>query len=183
MIFQWFRPAPEAQIIARLYGAIVAQARNAVFYRDYQVPDSVNGRLELVLLHTVLTVRRFSQESAQRARGQAQFDHFCSETDAALREMGVGDLTVPKQMRKLGEAFYSRRSSLDEGLAGADPAPLAGMLERVLGEGEATRPDVARLAAYLRTAAQHLEGQPAEALASGDIQFPDPSAIATVATV
>jgi cytochrome b pre-mRNA-processing protein 3 len=177
MKFQWFRPSPEAGIVARLYGTIVAQARSAAFYRDYRVPDTVNGRLELVLLHTVLIVRRLAGEGRHRRLGQALFDHFCSETDAALREMGVGDLAVPRQMRKLGEAFYGRQASLDEALASPDAAMLRDLLQRALAEADVASMDVGRLAAYVGQAARELGRWPDDRLAAGEVAFPDPAAI------
>jgi cytochrome b pre-mRNA-processing protein 3 len=77
MIFRLFSPTPGEHIIASLYGTIVAQARTAAFYRVYGVPDTVNGRLEMIILHAVLFLRRLEQEApALRRLGQAVFDRF-----------------------------------------------------------------------------------------------------------
>ena len=110
MIFHLFRRTPRDPSIASLYGAIVAQARVRAFYQCYGVPDSVNGRFELIVLHAVLLVSRLAREAEPgRLIGQAVFDQFCDDMDANLREMGVGDLAVPRQMRGIGEAFYGRQ--------------------------------------------------------------------------
>src|ERR687895_537567 len=112
--------------IDALYGAIVAQARLPVFYSGYDVPDTVAGRLEMILIHAFLFSRRARNrtESMQRL-GQAVFDRFCDDMDANLREMGVGDLAVPKHMRRIGEAFYGRAIAYDAALAAAQDSALA----------------------------------------------------------
>src|ERR1700753_3128154 len=104
MILRLFRHTPRADTIASLYGTIVAQARAPAFYQSYGVPDTVNGRLEMIVLHTVLLLHRLNGEPEDtRELGQGVFDHFCRDMDENLREMGVGDLAVPKKMRKIGE--------------------------------------------------------------------------------
>src|SRR5512140_1695941 len=123
MIFGLFRHAPET--IARLYGTIVAQARAPAFYGRYAVPDTVNGRFEMIVLHLVLLLRRLEGEPvAVRRRGQGVFDLFCRDMDGSLREMGVGDLAVPRQMRRIGEAFYGRQAAYAAALAAGDTVPL-----------------------------------------------------------
>ena len=82
--------------IASVYGAIVAQGRSPGFYQSYGVPDTVGGRFEMLMLHGILVVRRFNGGAASlRQLGQEVFDKFCSDMDANLRELGVGDLAVP----------------------------------------------------------------------------------------
>src|SRR4051812_22915736 len=96
--FNHFRkpPAPPGTIEA-IYGMIVAQAREPVFYRTLGVPDTVEGRFDMVLLHLWLVLRRLRESEGGVALSQALFDHFCADMDANLRELGVGDLTVPKR--------------------------------------------------------------------------------------
>src|SRR5207244_1769191 len=91
MILRLFRRTPRNANMTLLYGAIVAQARSPVFYGRYGVPDTVNGRFEMVVLHTILVLRRLKEEPGLRGLGQALFDAFCADMDANLREMGVGD--------------------------------------------------------------------------------------------
>jgi hypothetical protein len=86
----------------------VAEARLPGFYRDYAVPDTVNGRFDLIVLHLALVLDRLAEEPALRTLGQGLFDRFWRDTDHNLREMGVDDLAVPRQMRGMGEAFYGR---------------------------------------------------------------------------
>src|ERR1700716_3674125 len=160
MMFHFFRRKPSNHSIASLYGTIVAQARAAPFYRNYGVPDTVNGRFELVVLHTVLVLRRLESEPAPvRRLGQALFDRFCRDMDGSLREMGVGDLAVAAQMRALGGAFYGRQAACGGAVAAPAREPLVAALARnVFGaktgtELGATAVGAARLATYVRAAA------------------------------
>src|SRR5258705_7464551 len=122
MIFNLFRRTPpEIDTIASLHGTIVAQARASAFYQDYGVPDTVSGRFEMVVLHAVLLLHRLNAAPEPvRALGQAVFDMFCSDMDANLRELGVGDLAVPRTMRRIGEAFYGRQQAYEAALDAPD---------------------------------------------------------------
>jgi cytochrome b pre-mRNA-processing protein 3 len=178
MILPRFRRRSQAGIIAALYGAVVAQARLATFYADYGVPDTVEGRFDLIVLHLVLLLRRLGQETDQRrGLGQDLFDEFCRDLDANLREMGVGDLAVPKRMQRFAEAFYGRQSAYGEALAAADPGDFEKSLSRNIyqsGEGG----DAVRLAAYARAVVAELDSQSDDALNRGDVAFPKPNAFA-----
>jgi cytochrome b pre-mRNA-processing protein 3 len=175
MMFHFFRRKSSNPSIASLYGTIVAQARAAAFYRNYGVPDTVSGRFEMVVLHTVLVLRRLESEPrAVRALGQGIFDRFCQDMDGSLREMGVGDLAVPDKMRKIGEAFYGRQAAYVAAIEASDPEPLIGALARnVLGAPE-TGLGAVRLASYVRAAAGRLSDQDGQALSRGEFAFPDP---------
>ena len=175
MIFPPFRRSPRQQIIASLYGTIVAQARAPAFYRVYGVPDTVNGRLEMVILHVVLFLRRLEGEGAQmRALGQALFDHFCRDMDASIREMGVGDLAVPRKMRSIGEAFYRRQAAYRSALAATDDAVLAQALEQHVFTGAARAEAASRLASYMREAVRRLARQDRDRFGRAELSFPEP---------
>src|ERR1700759_2994965 len=105
--------APLRGTIEAIYGMIVAQAREPAFYRSLGVPDTVNGRFDLLVLHLWLVLRRFRSTAEAKDASQALFDRFCEDMDANLREMGVGDLTVPKRMQAFGAAFYGRAAAYD----------------------------------------------------------------------
>ena len=181
MIFHLFRRnPPQDDRIACLYGMIVAQARAEPFYRDYGVPDSVNGRFEMIVLHVVLVLRRLDTEPEPARRvGQGVFDLFCRDMDASLREMGVGDLAVPREMRRIGEAFYGRRAAYEAALAARDPQPIAAALARnVFGPASGATGDAERLAVYVREAVRQLAAQDGAALSRGEVGFPDPATVA-----
>jgi cytochrome b pre-mRNA-processing protein 3 len=121
MIFPRFGREPrDPDTISALYGMIVAQARSPCFYRDYAVADTVNGRFDLIVLHLALVIARLTPEVGLRGLGQGLFDRFCQDMDHNLREMGVGDLKVPKEMRRMGEAFYGRAQAYQAALSAAD---------------------------------------------------------------
>lgn len=176
MILRLFRRTPRSASIAALYGMIVAQARAPEFYRDYGVPDTVNGRFEMVALHTVLLLERLAGEPSLRALGQEIFDRFCDDMDAGMREMGVGDLAVPRKMRRIGAAFYDRQAQYRDALAARGPQPLEAALARnIYGETQVCPDGVKRLARYVRAAAEALAVQECEALARQEARFPDPA--------
>jgi cytochrome b pre-mRNA-processing protein 3 len=182
MMFHFFRRNPSSRSIATLYGTIVAQARAAPFYRICGVPDTVNGRFEMVVLHAVLVLRRLESEPpAVRRIGQALFDRFCRDMDGSLREMGVGDLAVPAKMQKIGEAFYGRQAAYGAALAADEPEPLVAALERNVFGAQTGTPGAGatRLATYVRAAARRLADQDGEALRRAELAFPDPAGLLT----
>lgn len=180
-----FRRDPTIEV---LYGTIVAQARSPAFYRGYGVPDTVSGRIDMIMLHLVLVLRRLRADVAAPGRGsrrswnwfsdkdmrevaaQAQrlFDRFCQDMDDNFREMGVGDLKVPKEMRRIGEAFYGRARTYDAALDQGDAAALSAALSRNV-FGAETALGARSLAAYMQEAARALADQPIAGLA-----FPAP---------
>jgi cytochrome b pre-mRNA-processing protein 3 len=174
-----FRRTPSTETIRTLYGAIVAQARRPVFYTAYHVPDTVAGRFDMIALHAILLLRRVrGAADSLREVGQGVFDLFCRDLDHNLRERGVGDLAVPRQMRGLVEAFYGRAAAYDQALARSDDGELAAALGRnVFGVAGSPPPGAGPLASYVRAAEVDLARQDAAALHRGLLQFPVPEAI------
>jgi cytochrome b pre-mRNA-processing protein 3 len=164
------------ETIDRLYGAIVAQARLPVFYRSLAVPDTIEGRFDLLVLHVHLLFRRLAGADAQsRSMGQAVFDRFLADMDASLREIGIGDLAVPKRMRSMGEAFYGRAAVYDAALdETGDEALAAALLRNIYANGPAAGEASMLLARYARQAVAALAAQDAAMLAAGTIEFPSP---------
>jgi cytochrome b pre-mRNA-processing protein 3 len=179
MISLPFRRASPAVKIDAFYGTIVAQARKPEFYRGYGVPDTLDGRLDMIMLHLVLVLRQLTKErGALPPAGQRLFDRFCQDIDGNFREMGVGDLAVPKRMLKVGEAFYGRTKAYEVALADENPALLETAVARnVFGATELTL-GARRLAAYMRIVAAGLAGLDIDALTAATFEFPDPSAVA-----
>jgi cytochrome b pre-mRNA-processing protein 3 len=178
MIFPFFRRSQRRATISGLYGTIVAQARIPSFYRDHAVPDTATGRFELIVLHVAILLDRLAQDSALRDLGQRVFDHFCRDMDSNLREMGIGDLAVPKQMRWMGEAFYGRAQAYRAALATSGDDALQEALARNVYRGAPDPLAVARLAAYMREAVGDLNTQDSAQLAAGVLRFPAPAASA-----
>lgn len=163
------RQAPRGTIEA-IYGMIVTQAREPIFYRDLGVPDTVNGRFDLLLLHLWLVLRRLRTAEGATELSQALFDRFCEDMDDNLREMGIGDQTVPKRMRAFGEAFYGRVQAYDQAVEAGGEALAAAIDKNVLNGADM---DHARqLAAYAQAAEADLGRAAEAALLSASFKFP-----------
>ena len=181
---RWFRrlrpyPADRArrEVADRLYQGVVNQARLPAFYRDLGVPDTPEGRFEMVGLHVALVVRRLRPVGAPgRALGQELFELMFADMDESLRHIGVGELSVGKHIRRLAGFFYARLAALDEALAGSPGASFASMLRsNVYHGGAAPSPrQVDALVSYLVTAAAALRAQPTERLLAGRLDWPPP---------
>ncbi len=177
MILPSFRRIARSDTISTLYGTIVAQARLPCFYRDYAVADTVNGRFDLLVLHLGLVLGRL-EEAGLRELGQALFDRFCQDMDHNLREMGVADLSVPKEMQRIGQAFYGRTRAYRLALASDAREVLEAAVARNIYDGAPALPAAAgRLAAYMQEAVRDLNGQTPAALQAGALHLPDPAAI------
>jgi cytochrome b pre-mRNA-processing protein 3 len=172
MLKRLFKPRP-AQLAGRaLYARMVAQARTPALYAELGAPDTAEGRFEIYSLHVYLLLERLKGQGDQAAEtAQALFDTYISALDHALREMGVGDLSVGKRMRKLGEAFYGRINSYEEALAALpDTEPLPALLTRTVYEG-ADAAKASELAAYVVSQREALIAQPLERLCRGEVEW------------
>lgn len=176
MIFSLFPRSRQETTIRALYGTIVAQARTPSLYTGYDVPDTVNGRFDMVVLHLALFLDRMEAGTGpMRLLGQAVFDLFCREMDGHFREAGVSDLKVPKEMQQMAEAFYGRRSVYREALAAPGNAALeAALMRNVYAAQPEAVAGAVRLAAYVRAASESLSR--ATGLEEGQLAWPDPAA-------
>jgi cytochrome b pre-mRNA-processing protein 3 len=157
----------------RLYGAAVAAARMPHLYADLGVPDTLDGRFEMVGLHAFLLIDRLRREVPPGPDlAQSVFDAMFSDMDMTLREMGVGDLTVGKRVREMWEAFHGRATAYEATLAEADDAAVAAALARNVWRGAAPPAGAAEALARLVRAQQDcLAGQGLAAFAAGDARF------------
>lgn len=104
-----FKAKPVHREALDLYSLAVEQARQPAFYTDLGVADRIDARFELYTLHVLLLFVRMRHDGQRGADlAQAMFDQYVSALDNVLRELGVGDVSVGKKMRKLGEALYGR---------------------------------------------------------------------------
>lgn len=158
---RWFRASsPDDtmdQDTRRLYARLVEQSRAPAFYRELGVPDSLDGRFEMLALHVFVALRRLKQ-AGEGGRAQALFDVMFGDMDRTLREIGVGDMSVGKRVKEMARALYGRIAAYEAGLAASDDAALVAALERNL-YGTVTAPPAAAaaLARYLREAAARLD--------------------------
>jgi cytochrome b pre-mRNA-processing protein 3 len=169
---RFLKPRPSHLAGRKLYAAVVEQARKPFLYADFGTPDTVEGRFELYTLHVFLLLDRLRGQGAQASdTSQALFDTYVSALDDALREMGVGDLSVGKKMRKLGEAFYGRVKSYEAAFkALPETAELEALLGRTVYE-QGGAENTGRLAAYVIAQRAGLAGQDLAKLLAGQADW------------
>lgn len=139
-----------------LYLQVVAAGRQPFFYAELGVPDTLDGRFDMVGLHAFLLIRRLSREGGEGASlSQAVFDAMFNDMDLNLREMGVGDLSVGKKVRVMWEAFHGRAAVYAEAMT-IGPEALADALERNLWPAEEQRLAAGNLARYAYAQDAHL---------------------------
>ena len=173
MLQRWLATRPTVAAGRALFQGLAAQARQPGLYLHAGVPDTVEGRFELYVLHLVLLLHRLKGQGPQAGEtAQVAFDTFLKNLDEGLRDMGVGDLSVGKKMRKLGEAVYGRIRSYDAALAALpDHAELAAVMGRTVYQG-AEAPHARRLADYAADVAEALAAQPLSDILEARVRWP-----------
>jgi cytochrome b pre-mRNA-processing protein 3 len=167
-----FRRDPRRDAVDRLYERIVERAREPVFYAELGVPDSVDGRFEMVALHAFLVLHRLKAETdATKTFAQSLFDLMFLDFDRSLREMGTGDLSVGKEVRRMAEAFYGRAAAYQRGLAGGEASLCEALRRNLYGTAEVSPDRVARMARYVTGALAALRGVGPAALLDGAAEF------------
>ena len=168
---------PPAALARQLYREIVAQARCPIFYDVYAVPDTPDGRFDMIALHAALVLRRLRGESSVPPTvSQALFDHMFAEFDESLREMGVGDLRVGKVVKGMARGFYGRLASYGQCLDRDDRDGLCEALRRnVYRHGAADERVIGELAAYVMAEASRLARGDAAQLITDGPKFQQPA--------
>ncbi|MGL4404313.1 MAG: ubiquinol-cytochrome C chaperone family protein [Notoacmeibacter sp.] len=161
----------DPKIIDALYEAIVAAARQPVFYSDHGVADTPLGRFEVLSAHMALILRA-SRTADKRVKDTVQVlnEEFFKDVDHSLRELGIGDTGVPKRMKKLVSMFYGRVGSYVAAIDAGDEKALVEALERNLAP-DAKLKNAKALAQYLMNAAKSIEGQMPDAFLAGKLSF------------
>jgi cytochrome b pre-mRNA-processing protein 3 len=170
-----FRRKDRPDPVRDLYGTVTRQARLPDFYVDWGVPDTVDGRFDMITLHAFLVLHRLKSEDEQgEPLAQAFFDLMFADMDWNLREMGAGDLGVGRRVKTMVSAFYGRIAAYEKGLTD-DAANLVDSLRRNLYRG-ATVPDhaVEQMADYVRREVENLSRLPFDSLTSGTLSFGPP---------
>jgi len=153
-----------------LYDAVLEAARRPALYGPHGAPDTVDGRFDLIVLHAILLMRRLRDGGEPGKRlAQLVFDIMFDDMDAALREMGTGDLSVGKRIKAMGEAFYGRAKAYEAALSAGDEDALAGAMSRNMFDADPEAgPKAAAFAGYaMKSARQHADQSP-DALIEGE---------------
>ncbi len=159
----------------QLYAAAVAAARDPYFYADLGVPDTVDGRFDLVGLYACMLIRRLRRLPPPGDKvAQAVFDAMFSDMDTNLREMGVGDMTVARSVRAMWEAFHGRATAYEQAMDEADPAVLDAALARNVWRGGPTAA-ARHLGDIARAQMARLDAVAPAELFAGRVQFAAPA--------
>lgn len=175
MIFGLFRKKNSNQaIVDRQYSTLTAAARMPQFYEGMNVPDTVMGRFEMLSLVMILFFRRTrSSGTSGQEIAQEIVDTFFQDIDHSIRELGIGDVGVPKRMKKLAGMFYGRLESYSAALDAGDRAALAVALLRNIHPGAtANMQDMTALASWMFDAEADLSAQPEDRISTGSATLP-----------
>lgn len=183
----WFEERSRSRQLGReIYAAIVAQARNEVLFRDMAVPDTVLGRFEMVVAHVALVLGRLQAGSGGRSEGaqsdaaRAMLEAFVADMDDTCRRLGIGDMGVPRQVKRAAAAVLERGQAYAIAMS-QPPSATADALADVLSQHVwAGRPDDPSapllLARYLRFAALALADRSLDDVMAARLGWPDPAA-------
>jgi cytochrome b pre-mRNA-processing protein 3 len=178
-----FRPNPVQEAAALAYRRVVEQARRPGFFLDCGVPDTIDGRFELICLHAFLYLHRLKREQRHAGRlGQRFFDLMFADFDRSLREMGTGDLSVGREVKRMAEAFYGRINAYEDGLAADDSALQSALARNLFGTAQPSATQLAAMCGYARREAARLQAQDGARLLAGDIAFDEPPTPASAET-
>ncbi len=167
----------------RLYQSVMRQARNPVFFRDFDVPDTVDGRFDLVLLHSFVVLNRLvGAGHAGRRTAQAFFDEMFKDVELAVREMGIGDLSVPRHVKRMMRALKGRCAAYQAAMDSHDETKVHEALKRNL---FGTVNDVDKfvlvcLSDYLFQSIKMNEKQSIEKLFEGDVLWNNSSLLTRI---
>ncbi|MFO1242771.1 MAG: ubiquinol-cytochrome C chaperone family protein [Rickettsiales bacterium] len=167
-----FRPSSEQQEAYSLYAALVQQAREPRLYTTLGVPDTLDGRFELIVLHLFLIFERLQPDIGSGTFRQYLAEAFFDDMDRSLREMGVGDTGIGRRVQKMSEAFYGRMKNYAEALG--NTAVLEDALRRNLYGtlSEDADPPLSVAAKYVFESLSLLKNQPIEEIHAANPHFP-----------
>ncbi|MEM7069510.1 MAG: ubiquinol-cytochrome C chaperone family protein [Pseudomonadota bacterium] len=157
----------------QIYGIVVARARDPQLFIECELPDTVMGRFEVLALHVFLLSRRMKQEGGETAISLSQevFDQFVADVERALREIGIGDTSVPKRKKKMIRSFYGQIDDFDAHLDGKDRKSLVEKVNARFFEGDNAEM-AKRFATYIFTMADGLANIPFVEFKSGKFDWP-----------
>ncbi|AOF89127.1 ubiquinol-cytochrome C chaperone family protein [Sinorhizobium sp. RAC02] len=152
MIFGLFgKKNGNRRIVEKQYATLTTAARRPYLYEVLDVPDTVMGRFEMLSAILILYFRRTRKsDTSGQEIAQEIVDAFFEDVDHSIRELGVGDVGVPKRMKKFAGMFYGRLESYAAALDSADREALAAALRRnIYPEGGEAAPTMDGLAGYI----------------------------------
>lgn len=179
MFSKFFKRNRSVDAAAKAYREIVRQSRLPDFYIRFGVQDTLDGRFDLLVLHTALVLIRLKGEKGESETfSQALFDTLFVDMDQSLREIGVSDISIGKKVKEMGRAFYGRLDAYESALRAPEAEraeQLAEALLRNLYRGEsAAQAHTGAMAEYVIAQAAHLRDLALDRITAGDIEFRAP---------
>jgi cytochrome b pre-mRNA-processing protein 3 len=173
--FRFSRPHEDAALL--LYRSLVEKARDPAFYAALGVPDTVNGRFDMLVIHAMLVLRRLrGGGNAADRTGKAMLELLFRDMDQSLREMGIGDMGVGKHIKKMAKAMFGRAEAYEAGLDSSDPAIISQVLkENIYRQGAPSDAVVAQMADYMRRADVHMQSEDVAGITAGRINLAVPA--------
>jgi cytochrome b pre-mRNA-processing protein 3 len=169
------RRNPARQAAELAYGRVVEHSRHPLFFSDCGIPDTLDGRFELICLHVFLYLHRLRRERPRgEAVGQCFVDAMFSDMDRSLREIGTGDLSVGRQVKRMAQALYGRIKAYEQGLGGDDPLLSAVLARNLFGTVPHPAPFLDAMTAYLRRESAQLRDYPTDEILAGRVSFGRP---------
>jgi len=158
----------------RLYTSVVSQARDPYFYTELDVPDTPDGRYDMIMIHAFLLLQRLKNDhQSTEELGQAFFDLMFDDMDKNLREMGAGDIGVSHRIKDMAKAFYGRIAAYEAGLREGEAALQEALRRNVYRKSSPSDAQVSALAGYLRDQSAALSAQALSVFTAGRFEFKD----------
>ncbi|MEE2688189.1 MAG: ubiquinol-cytochrome C chaperone family protein [Pseudomonadota bacterium] len=139
-----------------LYTEIVTRARSTEYFLEWGVPDTPNGRFEVLVLHLFLVMHRLRSEDGLSKFARAISEEAVLDMDRNLREMGVGDLSVGRKVKTLAEMMYGRFGAYTDGIEGDDEALSEAIRCYLFADFEPTEDVVLAVVRFVRAEAERL---------------------------
>lgn len=179
LLFGWLKKKDRKQTAAfELYTAMVTQARQPDFYAKLGVPDTMEGRFDLILVHAFILFRRLKADDGDRDLAQHIFDVMFADLDQNMREMGIGDVGILKRIRKMSESYHGRIVAYEEGVQ-SGAAELAAALDRNLfADCNVSDEQLMAMVGYVHDALAKLEDQTILQMQNGAVHFPEVPVVA-----
>jgi cytochrome b pre-mRNA-processing protein 3 len=167
-----FHRSRRQSLVMAAYRRIVEHARHPIFFASWGVPDTLDGRFEVLALHAFLVLNRLKSEGRSTADfAQDLFDTMFADLDRGLREMGATDLGVGRQVKAMAQGFYGRTLAYEQGLAGADDALTQALRRNLYGTASPEPLQITAVAGYMRRQVAALAAVSAEVLMRGEVAF------------
>lgn len=166
-----FRCRRRGDLVQAAYGEIVAQARRPIFFAEWGVPDTLDGRFEMLALHVFLVLNRLKAEAQAADFAQDLFDTLFADLDRGLREMGAADIGVGRHVKAMARSFYGRIMAYEPGCAGDEAALRDALRRNLYGTVAPSSAQVEAVARYVLRQVAALGQQPAARLMEAGVAF------------